>query len=270
MSWYNQGFSAVREENQRRDIERAADVDRFYLKQGDTCSLVFIDDEPFTINEHTVYRRGSKDKDPLTCMSKVHPDDPVCCTRLGPKTAGLTGFLTVLDGTKYPSKRDPNKYYQYGLKLFPGKGIALSVLDRKKTDRTTLTYTKCKVTRDGDKTPQVGNEFEFGEVITDPTKVFAVAEYKGKKLSDLFDQAERDPAAMTKLAYIFRLAKSEDGKLVRRIPPFNYMNLLKPRTPDQVRLFLAGDVTGSYDDSKSGKFNGGGGSSKPGSEDAPF
>jgi hypothetical protein len=186
------------------------------------------------------------------------------------------GYLTVLDCTPYPSKKEPGKVYQYGLKLFPAKMGTLSILQRKREELVSLVNKRCEIFRDATgKSPNVGNEFTFkDEVTTDKLDaMFMVANYKGKKLADLFEAAERDEVAMKKLSFVFQLARDANGKLIRRIPPFNYEKLLSIRTPEETSRLLGGNVTGNYEESKRMSLGGGGGGGGDGggtAEGAPF
>jgi len=269
-SWYNTGFNSVTAERERIAAQQAADVDRFYVKEEQKAQVVFIDDDPFTFHEHQYYKEG--DRGVVTCMARIYPERPVCCQKLGDKSAYLVGYMTVLDCTSYPSKKDPSKVYQYGLKLFPAKVGTLELLKRKREENTSLVNRKCDIFRDRGKTPNVGNEFTFkDEIPADKAlAMFSVAHYKNKKLSDLFDEAERDPKAMQKLAATFLLVKEADGKLVRRIPVFNYEKILAPKTPDEItRLLGGGNVTSNYDEARGQRASGGGGGGGS-TEGAPF
>lgn len=275
MSWYNTGFNGVAAERERIALAQAADVDRFYMKEGAKAQIVLIDDDPFSFHEHQYFKNG--DRDVLTCMSRVFPERPVCCQKLGDKSAYLVGYLTVLDCTPYPGKKDPSKVWQYGLKLFPAKIGTLETLKRKRDDLVSLVNRKCDVFRDSGTTPNVGNEFTFkDEIPADKLEaMFNVAQFKGKKLSDLFDEAERDSRAMQKLAQVFTLVKTEDGKLMRRIPVFNYAKMLAPKNPDEVvRILGGGNVTSNYEEAKGQRASGGGGGGGGGAggttDGAPF
>jgi hypothetical protein len=270
MSWYNTGFKGVAEERERIAQSQAAEVDRFYMKTGAKAQVVFVDDDPFSFHEHQYFKNG--DRDVLTCMSRVFPERPICCQKLGEKTAYLVGYMTVLDCTPYPGKKDPSKVWQYSLKLFPAKLGTLESLKRKREDLVSLVNRKCDVFRDEGKTAAVGNEFTFKEEIpTDKLEaMFNVSSFKGKKLADLFEEADRNPQAMQKLSLVFTLVKGDDGKLVRRLPVFNYAKILAPKNPDEVlRLLGGGNITSNYDEAKAQRGSGGMGSGGP-VEGAPF
>jgi hypothetical protein len=92
--------------------------------------------------------------------------------------------------------------------------------------------------------------------------MFAVANYRGKKLSELWDKAEQAADAMAYVQRTFQV-EMEGAKLVRRVPAFNYMELLKPRGNAWAKDLLAGisreealprdgDGDGAGDDSGSG------------------
>lgn len=266
-SWYETGFEGMVHERDRIADKYA--VDRFYMKEKTSASLVYIDDDPFCFYEHS-YRKGG-DRGTLTCIAKIHPETPVCCVRLGAESSHYVGMLTVLDCTEYPSKKEPGKIYQYNLKLFPAKMTVLQILQRKRTELVSLVNKKCAVYRDTDKSPNTGNDFTFKEDVKNLDAMFGMAKYKGKLLSEWFDKAEADPEEMRKLARTFKLARDPaTQKLVRRIPPFNYAELLAPKDPEDVARVLAGEVSSSFDDKKpdaAGPSGGGGGNQASG---APF
>ena len=268
-SWYQTGFDALAAEKERQESLYSAD--RFFMKEKTRASLVFIDDDPFTFYEHS-YRKDGK-WDDITCIARMHPDKPRCCERLGgDKSRHFVGMLTVLDCTEYKSK-DGSKTYQYGVKLYPAKYKAMNILQRKRQDHTSLVHLKCAVYRDTDKDPNTGSELTFGEEVKDLDAMFRVAKYRGKLLSELWDKAESSQDEYRKLARSFQLQRGPDGRLVRRIPPLNYIELCAPKAPEEVTRILTGNVIGSGDTGKFGDKSGGpaGGASGPeDKKDVPF
>lgn len=259
MSWYKTGFDGVKQERER--IFASAKPDRFWMtvKQPEVA-IVFIDDDPFSFREHGVKMKDGRFSE-CTCISAVHPDNPACCKHVG-NNAHYVGMFTVLDCTARHSKKDPSVVYQYDVKLFAAKVGTLETLARKRMEHTSLVNLRCLVHRDTDKSPNVGSEFTFKDEIKGEKldRAFDVAKYRGKRLAELFDEAERDGDALKKLSRIFKLAKDGDGKLIRRIPPFNYEVVCAPMNPEEMARWL-GDVVAQETKSKgpSGGFGGGGG-----------
>lgn len=259
MSWYQSGFGGVDQEQAR--IESQYGPGRFYVRVGGTKDFVFADDEPVCIYEHNPKINGNF-RNWLTCLQGVS-DDVVCCQILGPNSRYYCGYLTVVDCTEWIDKKG-NKH-QYEVKLFPAKLRTLKQIRRKKDDRGSLVATMYTAARDDDKSASVGGELEFKREV-ELEKLFEVANYKGKKLPDLWEEAEADDAAMSKLKRIFQIEPGSDGKLPRIVPPFNYFEVLKPRAPQELRLSL-GQV--EHDDGSTGSGGGSGGGAVK-SDDVPF
>jgi len=253
-SWYNTGYDGVNTEEQR--LQSLSGPRRLWMPAGATKSLVLVDDEAFCIHEHNAKLNDRWDNN-HTCMKNI--EDPCeSCTRLGDKSRFYIGYLTSIDCSAFVDKKG-NKY-QYEVKLVGGKLGSLKKWRRKKEDRGSLVGTMWKVTRETDKAPSIGDEWEFHKTVEDEAALFSLANYKGKKLSELWAKAEENEASMTFLAQTFQLEfdpESDGKKLVRRVPPFNYMEVFKPRG------------NAFYNDS--GGSGGSGGSSGSGSEDdVPF
>jgi len=271
MSWYKTGFESMKDEAVRQESRYA--VPRFFMKPKETANLVFVDDEAFTFYEHGLRKDG--DWDNFTCIAANSPENPVCCARLGEESRYFVGMFTVVDGTKFISRTDPNKVYQYGVKLFAAKFTVMSILQRKREAHTSLIGIKCTVARDTDKSPNTGNDFTFTEPVKDLRALFEAANYKGKKLSELWDKAESDPEEMRKLQRIFQLRRdpNDNSKLVRAVVPFNYAQILEPKSVAEATRYLSGNVQGNTKSGAAGGGRGGTGGATGGgsqSEDAPF
>jgi len=144
------------------------------------------------------------------------------------------GYLTIVDCSKWLDKK--GNEHQYELRLFGAKMGTLKKLRRKKEDKGTLVAAMYKSTRESSDSASVGDELEFQRSV-DLEKLFSVTNYRGKKLSDLWDEAEANGEAMVKIQRTFAI-KPVEGKLARVVPAFNYMEVLKPRAPQELRLAL--------------------------------
>lgn len=231
MSWYKSGFDGVDQEQARLDAQYGPS--RFRVRAGDQQDAVFVDDDPVCIYEHNPKIDGNY-RNWLTCLQGVS-DNVTCCQKLGPNSRYYVGFITVVSCTEWLDKKG-NKH-QYEMKLFPAKLRSLKSLRRKKDDRGSLVACMYSCARDDDKSPSVGGELEFKRQV-DLEKLFEVANYKGKKLPDLWDEAEANPGAMQKLMRTFQVKPDAEGKLPRIVPPFNYFEVLKPRSPKELQLTL--------------------------------
>lgn len=256
-SWYNTGYDGVDREKER--IARSQGPNRFWMKEGTRKELVFIDDEPFSIYEHNPKINGRWNNQ-FTCLRDV-TDMAVCCEKLGSKDRAFVGFYTVVDITAITDEK--NRKYQYEVKLFPAKLKTLSLLRRKKQDRGSLIGCMFNVHRDGREDPNCGSEFEFQRE-ADLTKLFDVATYRGRKLSEMYKEATEKPEMLTRLKEVFQLEIGANGLISPKISMFNYVNLLKPRDPKEIRLLL-GNVT-----VESGGSEGGGDGPAQKDDEIPF
>jgi hypothetical protein len=211
--------------------------DRFWLPVGASKELVFLDDEPTCLREHNPKLNG-RWSNWFTCLSGVSGEDPVCCQILGENYRQyFVGYYTVVDCSKWTDKKGNS--YQYEVKLLPAKMSTINKLKRKKEDRGTLVGCMYKVSRDTDKDPSVGGDFEFSRD-ADLAKLFDVASYKGKKLSDLYAKATEHAETLNKLVRTFDIKPEKGTHLPKRLAPFNYFEILKPRPAKEIRTMLAG------------------------------
>jgi hypothetical protein len=259
MSWYETGYSGINREEDR--IATLSGPFRVWIPPGKSLEMVFVDDEPVCIYEHQWKANGSW-RNWTTCLQGIS-DDVVCCKDLGEKTRSYVGYITTVQCTETTDKKG-NKY-NFELQLLGAKLKTLKKFRRKKEERGALAMTRFRVTREDDKSPSCGDEFEFLKEVTDPDKLFEVANYKGKKLSELWEKAESNPESMARLKRTFQLAFDSEGKLLRRVVPFNYMELLKPMEAADLRKRLNANPAQDADGDGGGT-NGGGG----GGDDVPF
>lgn len=263
-SWYDTGFDGVNKEEQR--IQSMSGPRRLWLPPGSGRDLVVIDDDPFCIHEHNARVNGRWDNE-HTCMKNI--EDPCeSCTRLGERSRYYIGYLSCIDCSKYVSKK--GNTYQYEAKLVGAKLGVLKKWRRKKEERGSLAMMKTKVFREDNKKPSTGDDWEFVEPVKDDAALFKLANYKGKSLAELWDKADENEQSMQLLSKVFQLETGDDGKLIRRVVPFNYMEILKPRGNDFLRELLGGaskeELTGDTDADKDDSGSGGNGAE----EDVPF
>jgi hypothetical protein len=264
MSWYNQGFDGIKEEEKRQAA--AYGPGRFKVPVGERREMVFIDDEPAQLYEHNPKMNGNWQTF-ITCLKDVDDPCPVCET-LGEKTRYYVGIFTVVDTSKWKDKKGND--HQYEINFCAAKFGSMKKLRRKKEDAVTdgkaFVGALYRASRDTDKEPAIGSEFEYVRAV-DMDRLFEVALYRGKPLKDLYAKAEADPEAMERLKDVFQLVV-ENGKIQRKIFPFNYFKLLHPKPRKELVSLMRGTGSSSDDDDDR---SGGGGSSKEPSEDTiPF
>jgi len=254
MSWYSNGYEGMKKEEER--AAQANGPQRFWVKPGDTKHIIFVDDEPFTLYEHNPKINGDW-KNWITCGQGISDNVP-CCEVLGPASRYFIGYYTVIDCSEYMDKKG-NKH-SYEVKLLGAKMKTLKKFRRKKEDKGSLIGRKYKVTREDGKSPSVGDEFEY-DCDADLSKIFDTVMFKGRKLSEIYTQAQAGGAeGIQRLLKTFQASFEGEGKLVKRVSPFNYMEVLKPRDPKELRLLLKGAETDT----------GGAKSQADSDEDAPF
>lgn len=260
-SWYSTGYDAAHKEEARMQSMR--EPRRFWMPAGSSRQLVTVDEVPFNIREHNAKLNGNW-RNWHTC-NRGFEDSCFSCVTLGEKTAAFTAYLTIVDCSEFVDKKG-NKY-QFEVKLIGGKLMTAKKWERKRSDladeQLTFAGMRWKVHRENDKAPSTGDEWTASGPVTDHAKLFAVANYQGKKLSDLWDRAEQNEDAMKVLSATFQLQLDPNGKLVRRVPAFNYMELLKPKGNVYAKDLL-NNATPSDDEDE------GSGGGKGAEDDIPF
>jgi len=260
-SWYDVGFDGVEKEQRRLDEQQGPG--RLWIAPGNSKEIVWVDDSAVCIYEHNPKMDGNY-RNWMTCMQGVY-DEVVCCQRLGPKSRYYVGYLTVVDMSEWLDGRGNS--HQYELRLIQLKLRQLKKFRRKMEDRGVMKGTKWVLTREDSSSPTCGDDWDYQRDI-EMKKLFEFANYRGKKLVDLWSEAEADPAAMARVQRIFKVAPGDDGTLPREIPCFNYFEILKPRPPKEVRLILG--AVEKDDDSSSGGSSYGSRVSTPKEDDVPF
>jgi hypothetical protein len=231
MSWYSQGYSGIAKEEER--LEDMQGPMRLYIPAEKQKDIVFIDDDPFCIYEHNP-KIGGSFRNWITCLQGAN-DDVHCCKVLGPNSRYYCGYLTVVDCSKWEDKKGNS--HQYEMRLLQAKMRTLKKFERKKSDKGSLVGALFTVTREDDRSPTCGDDFDFQKQ-GDLDKLFEFACYRGERLAALWEEAEQKPDVMSRVRKTFQVEPVE-GKLPRTIPQFNYMQVLKPKPPAELKLFLA-------------------------------
>lgn len=258
-SWYDSGFGGINKEETR--LAQMSGPRRLWIPGGATKEFVFVDDEPCCIYEHNPKMNGSW-KNWFTCLADITPDDKPCCDVLGANTRYYCGFFTIVDCSEWVDKKG-NKY-QYEMKLLPAKLKSLKKFRRKKEERGSLVGCLFKAHREDDRSPSIGDEFEFVREVN-MEKLFDLVNYGGKKLKELFEKAANENDAAAALKRTFQLAVKNE-KPVPAIVPFNYFEVLKPMPSKELRSALGA----AEKDDKGGEGDEGG---KPGAgadDQVPF
>jgi hypothetical protein len=210
------------------------------MPPGQRRELVFIDEEPTTIYEHN-WKAGNSWKNWTTCLRGIEDSCP-CCEVLGETNRYYVGYYTAVDTSKWTDRR--GNEHQFELILIGAKIGTLKKLRRKRQDRlddgatTALAGHLWRFTRDSDKDPAVGGDYEYVREV-DLEKLFTLALYKGKKISEMFDKAEANSDSMKVLEKLFKIEKEGDT-LVRKLVPINYYQQLHPLSVGDMRAAMNG------------------------------
>ncbi len=269
-SWYSQGFEGIKKEEDR--LATMWGVPRLWLKPGASADIVWLDDEPACIHEHNPNMNGSW-RNWITCIKDFNPDNPVCCQVLGHDTRYYVGYFTVVDLTEW--KDTKGNIHKNEIKLLGAKLKTLKLLQAKKEGKEgRLAGRLYRVMRTDKQSPSCGNDFEYTRDV-DMSKLFGVAEYKGKRISDLFRPDK--PEDLDRLKKTFKVKVSGD-KIEQKLVPFDYYSVLQPKAPKDMEAMLRGaKIEKSSFDNEDGEKSGGGdkggaaaaGSNKP-DDDIPF
>lgn len=232
-SWLTQGFGGVKGEEER--AQSMYGPRRFWLKPNAKATVIFLDDEPACIHEHNPKINGKYDTY-YTCLKDSYPDSVSCCEILGPDTRRYVGYFTIVDCTQW--KDTKGNVHQFEVKLLPARLQSLKYLQSKKDDRDgRLKGRVYKVNRTDEKQPNIGNDWEYDKDVEKWDQLFSQANYKGKKLSELF--TSEDPDVIARVRKTFAVSSTE-GKITQKVVPFNYFEIFKPKTPAVVKAALKG------------------------------
>lgn len=253
-SWYDTGYAGLKREMDRIDQTNAPN--RVWLPVGGKRELVWIDDEPVCIHEHSPKMNGEW-KNWFTCGKDVY-DNSVCCELFNPSgyKSYYVGFYTVIDCSEWTDAKG-NKH-QYEVKLFPAKMKNIKRLEMRREQRGAFAGKLFSIMRLDEKSASTGDEFEVLRD-ADMAKLFPLANYKGKKLSELFAKGT-DEENISRLKNTWKV-EVVDGKVVPKLVPFNYSKILYPMAPKELRALVSGSVVDKRDDDFGGGRSGGAASS---------
>ena len=168
--WYVRGFREADEIIKKRNEERSQSL-RFWLRKDESADVIFCDDEPFIIDEHTILYEddmGSKKSYHFVCTKESEGRCPLC--EMGNKPV-LTGFFTIIDTRRYVGRNE--KVYENTKKLLPVKTKMLEILRKKKQMRGSLVGMKVSIYRSTvENSPATGDDYEvIGKVENLPPNV---------------------------------------------------------------------------------------------------
>jgi hypothetical protein len=230
--WFQSGYDAVGEEVARRDKQQeewANQTRRFWMPEKDrethktvVAPVLFVDGIPFTYREHGFYIDGSW-KNWQTCLVGTGSKCPY--DEAGNKNY-FVGAYTVLDGREWVSK--DKTVHKWDMCLYPAKGDALKALKILAEARgNDLAGCLFRVSRSGDKSPSVGNVFDFVERL--PTKKITI-KFTGMAPREITVLDTTNPTVGKKLGIQFK----------GQIKPIDYSDVVKPKTREKALIWMGG------------------------------
>jgi len=245
-SWYKTGYDGIGQEEQR--LAQLGGPPRLWMPVSSTREVVFVDSEPIAIYEHNWKANGSW-KNWATCLRGIEDSCPGCEV-LGENNRYYVGIYTVVDTSEWTDRRGNS--HQFEINLLPAKLKTLKKFRRKNAERieaggTGLAGCLYRLARDSKEDSSVGGEAEYVRDV-DMAKLFQLALYKGKKLSELMDKADQSEDSLKILQRLFQV-EVVDGKIERKLVPINYEQQLHPLTIKDFKEVLGG---AEKDDDKGG------------------
>lgn len=162
--------SAIQAEEARAELakQEAGRLWRFRMQEGADRQITFLDgdlnddgllDVPM-FHEHTVRVNGSWEN--FVCTADVDESQPCPLCEAGDR-ASLVGVMTVIDHSKHIVQKGQNagKVIQNTRRLFVAKMNTLKLLTKIAAKRGGLAGCTFDVSRTGDKSPAVGDQFDF-------------------------------------------------------------------------------------------------------------
>lgn len=160
MSWFVEGNDQTSRDKFIKDAYRQT-VFNFWLKDGETREVVFLDDAKFGVYEHVVPLNGSYKN--FTCAG----GDCILCGMEKQRT--YREYYSVLDLTPYKDKN--GKDHKFSRKALAATKDVAAILQSRRADiGGTLQGKKFKVSRSGGKSPSCGNDWVYQSAV-DLTKV---------------------------------------------------------------------------------------------------
>jgi hypothetical protein len=270
--WLDTGFGGIEKEEARQASSRGPR--RFFMKKNDRKQLIFVDQRPACIHEYNPKLNGSWTNWFTAPKSDPnYPDMESAMTTINKHLGGkyrdyYVGYFTVVDCTEWKSKDGTKNRYE--LKFFPAKMGSLKLIQSRIEDFGGIAGKAINVRRtDEQKSPAVGNVFDMEKEI-DMDKLWDHVMYQGKLLKEHFAEALENDAKRVSLTNTFNFKRGDNGVLLPGVPTFNYMNLLKPKTPAELRTFLAGAQVDDPDNNSSSTTSSSGVGDGAADESIPF
>lgn len=234
-SWYETGYEGAEKEQEKKSL--GYPPDRWWLSAEATKELVFIEDNPFCLREHS-WRDNDDRWHHETCIAKISDSGCAACGATGVGRADYTGKYTIVDITGY-TKSDGTEF-KHRLVELPAKTKVLNKFRTKKDTKGSLLGQLWTLTRADKNTPNTGDDLDHIREV-DMGGLFTVVTYKGKLLCDMIAKANGSgsDAERTRkyLAYHFMIP--DEGPIPERIPSFNWAALCSPKDNATLKQMVA-------------------------------
>ncbi len=158
-SWFKKGEEGIKEKQRQdaiREERQSKQAFRFWLKEGASARILFLDDDAFFCYVHQFKHDGSWNNY-ATCVKDIKPC-PICETDSKLKPV-FVGHYTILDLTSY-TKKDGTTV-KYSKKILPAKGSAIMRLNDLKKKYGSLKGLVFEVKRYTTKDPNCGSTFDY-------------------------------------------------------------------------------------------------------------
>jgi hypothetical protein len=259
----------------KRNRERMQLPDRFWVPKDERRRYVAIDDDPQPAFEHNPSLPGQGWNNHFSCPNT--PNAP-CCKKLGRRYDKRRGygrwtryFYTVVSMRSWTDQR--GNVREFEMQFMAALYNSFDRLETKRQRKGGFAGWVVEAYRDSSRNdPDIGGEHEFLQEVTDHDALFAKAMYRGKKLSKWYNEAEQNAEKMVQLQRIFQVEFDEEGKLVRRVPAFNYAELLAPPTNEEIEdmLITMGSGGSSGGSPSTTSYSGSGNGGEVAEDDIPF
>ena len=149
----------------------------FWMPDGDTREVIILDDEPYFFRYEHNLQDPRTGKYGLVIECSRSDDNCPICLETG-KDGTYVMYLTVIDLNEFTDRS--GNVHEFSRKLFPVKQGQQKKFIRRFDKDGTLRGAVYELSRDGAKSPVIGNDIEFIEFVSDDELADYVRTYKDK------------------------------------------------------------------------------------------
>jgi len=177
MSWFATGYDAIVEEDTRK--KDASRVSRFWMPQDAEKVVTFVDDDttprevihdgqkyklevPFVVKEHQMQLNGHW-RNFFTCLRPMGQTCPIC--ENSDSRASQVAVYTVIDHSEWEDRNGTKHKDELKLYVVKTSSSTYKLLQKLASKRKGLRGCTVTISRLGDKSPNVGNSYDFEEKV---------------------------------------------------------------------------------------------------------